>query len=135
MTAELDLARQWVHKAENDLLNADNNLRAENIPFDTVCFHCQQSAEKLLKAALIANNITPSRTHDLMILLKSLLKIDSTATVLREPLANLIPYAVEIHYPDDWFMPSLEDAQEARDMVAQVLEWTHRVFPRLFPNG
>ena len=132
MTAELDLARQWVQKAENDLLNADNNLRAENIPLDTVCFHCQQAAEKLLKAVLIANNIMPSRTHDLMILLENVLIIDSTATVLRVPLANLMPYAVEIRYPDDWFMPSLEDAQEAKHMTAQVREWVYRVFPKLF---
>lgn len=135
MTAELDLARQWVQKAENDLLNADNNLCAENIPLDTVCFHCQQAAEKLLKAVLIANNTMPSRTHDLMILLENVSTINSTVTVLRAPLANLMPYAVEIRYPDDWFMPSLEDAEEARAMVSQVLEWTRRSFPKLFING
>ena len=47
MNADLQLAEQWVAKAKNDLLNADNNLAAEEIPFDTVCFHCQQAAEKL----------------------------------------------------------------------------------------
>jgi len=46
MCENLELARQWVAKAQNDLLNADNNIRAEEIPFDTVCFHCQQGAEK-----------------------------------------------------------------------------------------
>jgi hypothetical protein len=45
MNAEMDLARQWLAKAENDLLNADNNLKSEIIPYDTVCFHCQQAAE------------------------------------------------------------------------------------------
>jgi len=35
-------------------LNANDNLRAERVPFDTVCFHCQQAAEKLLKAFLAA---------------------------------------------------------------------------------
>jgi HEPN domain-containing protein len=50
MSEELELARQWMTKAANDLLNADNNLNAETIPLDTVCFHCQQAAEKLLKA-------------------------------------------------------------------------------------
>lgn len=38
MNAERDLARQWLAQAQNDLLNADNNLRSEVIPYDTVCF-------------------------------------------------------------------------------------------------
>lgn len=36
MNAEMDLARQWLAKAQNDLLNADNNLAAEIVPYDTV---------------------------------------------------------------------------------------------------
>lgn len=48
MNADVDLAKQWLAKAKNDLLNADNNLRSEIIPYDTVCFYCQQAAEKLL---------------------------------------------------------------------------------------
>ncbi len=29
----------WLAKADNDLLNIDNNLAAEHVPWDTVCFH------------------------------------------------------------------------------------------------
>ena len=47
MPGETEIGRQWVAKARNDLLNADNNLRSEHVPYDTVCFHCQQAAEKL----------------------------------------------------------------------------------------
>ena len=39
----------WLQKATNDLLNIDNNLRSAAVPWDTVCFHAQQAAEKLLK--------------------------------------------------------------------------------------
>lgn len=41
MSAETDIARQWLAKADSDLLNVDNNLRSQNVPCDTVCFHCQ----------------------------------------------------------------------------------------------
>lgn len=132
MTTEREIARQWVAKAKNDLLNADNNLRAKEIPFDTVCFHCQQAAEKLLKAVLIADGINPPRTHDLMLLLENVLSIAPSAEMLRDPLAILMPYAVEIRYPDDWFMPSPEDAAEAREMAEMVFEWARRSFPNLF---
>ncbi len=57
MNAEMELARQWLAKAQNDLLNADNHLKSEIIPHDTVRFHCQQAAEKLLKAYLVARGI------------------------------------------------------------------------------
>ncbi len=132
MTAERELARQWVAKAKNDLLNADNNLRAEEIPFDTVCFHCQQAAEKLLKAVLIANTIEPPRTHDLMLLLENILPIAPSAALLRSPLAILMPYAVEIRYPDDWFMPTQDDTLEARSAARQVFEWAKHITPELF---
>ena len=39
MSAEVEVARQWIQKARNDLLNADNNLAAEETHFDTICFH------------------------------------------------------------------------------------------------
>lgn len=35
MNAERDLARQWLAKARNDLLNADNNLKSEIVPYDS----------------------------------------------------------------------------------------------------
>ncbi|MFC1833890.1 HEPN domain-containing protein [Thermodesulfobacteriota bacterium] len=41
--------RRWLAKAENDLLNIRNNLSAAEVPWDTVCFHAQQTAERLLK--------------------------------------------------------------------------------------
>ena len=36
-----ELARAWFNKAENDLLTVRNNLAAEVVPADMVCFHCQ----------------------------------------------------------------------------------------------
>ena len=54
----------WLRKAEHDLLNIENNLAAKDIPWDTVCFHAQQAAEKVLKAFLISHGCDLSKTHD-----------------------------------------------------------------------
>ena len=35
MSEEIEIARQWLAKARNDILNADNNLNSELVPFDT----------------------------------------------------------------------------------------------------
>ena len=59
------LAQAWFRKAENDLLNARNNFEAELVPWDTVCFHCQQMAEKYLKGFLAWHAQPSGRTHDL----------------------------------------------------------------------
>lgn len=39
-----DDPRTWAAKAENDLLNIHNNLNAEQVPWDTICFPAQQAA-------------------------------------------------------------------------------------------
>ena len=132
MSEELELARQWMTKAANDLLNADNNLNAKTIPLDTVCFHCQQAAEKLLKAFLIAKGRTYPITHDLLAILENILPINSEAERLRDDLALLTPYAVEVRYPDDFYMPSLQDAREAREAADRVKQWFETAAPEIF---
>ena len=125
-------AKLWIEKAKNDLLNTDNNLASDRIPFDTVCFHCQQAAEKLLKAFLVARNVEYPITHNLFVILECILQFDPSAEVLRESLAILNPYSVEIRYPGDAWMPTLEDTKEARQAAQQVLDWIESKIQMLF---
>lgn len=61
-----EVLRIWVRKAEHDLEAADRIFSdVEGCPFDTVCFHCQQAAEKYLKCLLTCLGIHAPRTHDL----------------------------------------------------------------------
>ncbi len=131
MSAASDLAQQWLAKAKNDLLNADNNLNAKQIPLDTVCFHCQQAAEKLLKAFLVGNGCSYSFTHDLLLLLHQVLPIHAEAEKLRDALSLLMPYAVEIRYPDDTSTPAEEDAREARAAAEEVMVWLREALPEI----
>ena len=66
----MTLVNEWVEKAEADFKGAValNRLRKEPLP-NLVCYHCQQSTEKYLKAYLIAQDVTPPRIHDLVQLL------------------------------------------------------------------
>ena len=38
MSGEIEIVRQWLYKAKNDLLNADNNLKSEEVPFEPSVF-------------------------------------------------------------------------------------------------
>src|SRR5205809_5434888 len=60
---------EWVQKAEDDWIAANQLNQGSNRLYDQVGFHCQQSAEKYLKAILQELAHTIPRTHDLKILL------------------------------------------------------------------
>jgi len=59
----------WVVKAEEDWLAA-RTIDGAIIP-NVVCFHCEQCAEKYLKALLTLHDEPPPRSHDLGLLLGS----------------------------------------------------------------
>lgn len=50
-------------------------LRVKDKSYDGVCFHCQQSTEKFLKALLEESSLPVSRTHNLLDLHHSLLSM------------------------------------------------------------
>jgi HEPN domain-containing protein len=65
-----EVTDEWVMKADSDFHSADILLHSTDEPMiDTACFHCQQCAEKYLKAFLTENLIRFERTHVLMDLL------------------------------------------------------------------
>src|SRR5262245_25791381 len=90
---------QWVRKAESDYKAARILGQRKDPSTDETCFHCQQSAEKYLKAILQELGVVIPRTHELEHLLSLLLPHDATLRTLRRGLSLLTPYAVEYRYP------------------------------------
>jgi HEPN domain-containing protein len=69
-------------------------------PFhDQRCFHCQQAAEKYLKALLQELGLPVPRTHQLLDLLHLLLPHYSSLRSFRRGLDFLTRFAVDIRYP------------------------------------
>ncbi len=69
-------------------------------PFhDQQCFHCQQSAEKYLKAVLKELGQSIPRTHDLNHLLNLLGPCYPNLRSLRRGLVFLAEFAVDTRYP------------------------------------
>ena len=84
---------------------------------DLVCFCCQQSAEKYLKAVLNEQGLTAPRTHNLENLL-NLLPSQPRLAALRPGLKFLIQFAIEPRYPG--FRSSKRQATAALRWVAKV---------------
>ena len=58
---------QWIALANNDLALAEHTVRTMTpIPYEIVCFHCQQYVEKYLKAFLVSKGQEPPYIHDLV---------------------------------------------------------------------
>src|SRR5205807_7934693 len=90
---------QWVRKAEDDLSSARTLVANRPPQRDVVCFHCQQSAEKYLKALLQEVGAVVPKTHDLEDLLDLVLPHDASLKSLRRGLRSLTTYAVDYRYP------------------------------------
>lgn len=67
--------------------------------YNAVCFHCQQSAEKYLKARLEEAGLAFARTHDLLVLHQLVLQVEPAWQGLQPYLIFLNPYAVGYRYP------------------------------------
>jgi HEPN domain-containing protein len=91
---------EWVEKAEGDWNAARQLNRVRKDPnYDSVCFHCQQSVEKYLKARLEEAGINFPKTHDLIKLLGLAVTVEPQWVALHPLVAVLNPYAVGYRYP------------------------------------
>src|SRR5262245_11868503 len=92
----------WVRKAEHDFRGAAE-LHGRRPPLhDLVCFHCQQCAEKYLKALLEELGIAVVKTHALDQLLTILRPHHPSLRTLRRGLLFLKRFAVDIRYPGEY---------------------------------
>ena len=92
--------RDWIEKAESDYLAAVDLARRRKLPlYDMVCFHCQQSVEKYLKARLEEAALSFPKTHDLENLLTLLLPLEPLWSALTPATRRLKPFGVLIRYP------------------------------------
>ncbi|MBK5274947.1 MAG: HEPN domain-containing protein [Desulfuromonadales bacterium] len=106
------IVSQWLIKADNDLKTAGHGLTADEPITDTICFHCQQAVEKYLKMYLVSKGNDPFITHNLSILVAKCADYDPAFNELQR-FDFLTSYAVSLRYPDDFYMPEVEEAEEA----------------------
>jgi HEPN domain-containing protein len=124
---EARLTRQWLEKAEHDLLAAERLAQATPLP-DVVAFHCQQAAEKALKAYLTWHERPFRRVHDLEELVHECAQVDAGFVGLLPAGRRLSPYAVDPRYPGEDSEPTIAEMQEAHQLARQILEFVvHRL--------
>jgi HEPN domain-containing protein len=94
------IVREWLNYSHSDLVTACHMFyNAHTKEVEVSVFHCQQCAEKALKAYLVAHEIDPPKIHDLPILCKMCAEIDGKFQSLMDISYDLNPYAVAARYP------------------------------------
>lgn len=114
---------EWLKYAENDILTAKTMRAIENPPMEIVCYHCQQTAEKLLKAFLIRKEEPLSKTHDLVFLNSKCIKLDQKFEYISKECFRLTNYGVNTRYPsvmdiiEEDMDKAIADADKIMDFV------------------
>jgi len=89
--ARRELVRAWLAKALHDLGTARKAAADPDPYLDTAVYHCQQVAEKSLKAFLTFHDVLFDKTHNLGSLLVQAAAIDSSFMGLADAAETLTP--------------------------------------------
>lgn len=119
--ATIEFIKQWLAKANEDLLVVNRLTDNEIIATSSVCFHCQQAVEKFLKAYLIANGVDIHKTHNIEFLLTECSDID-------KDFANIDPkelsdFGVDVRYPGDMYIPDKEETLEYKKLAYEIKDF------------
>ena len=94
--------KEWLRYADMDILSANhlNEIQYPK-PLEIICYHCQQAAEKMLKALILAYDGELQKTHDLGLLVDELSEFVTFSEDILNAADSLTPYGVKIRYPQE----------------------------------
>ncbi|RLF03890.1 MAG: DNA-binding protein [Thermoprotei archaeon] len=117
-----NLTKEWIIKSQNDLKSAEI-LYKEDGPTDSLCFHCHQAMEKILKAFLVFNKKEFPKTHDLVHLLNLCKKIDGSFKTMEDEASFLNRFYIEVRYPPEIAVYSKEECREAIEYTQELTQF------------
>jgi HEPN domain-containing protein len=116
---QYDYLKNWLFRANEDIAVLENLFESgPDLYASTICYHAQQAVEKFLKAFLVFHNIDFPKTHDLDYLLLECEKIEPGNFEI--DLGSLTDFEVSLRYPDDFYVPDIEETTQYRDIALAV---------------
>ncbi len=115
---------RWLEKARSGLDSAYNCAFGPRPTLDDAAYHLQQAAEKLVKAALVAEGIHPPYSHNIAMLVR-MLPAAHPCRASMDGLVRFAPYATVFRYPTDADpepVPTPEQIDIWIDEVTAILE-------------
>jgi HEPN domain-containing protein len=120
---------EWLKLASEDLQSAE--CLFEERLFRMVCFHAQQTVEKVLKSVLAENDVEIPRIHNLLDLNNSARRL-GYATDLTDEEAIFLNTIYRWRYPPDLGLlplgePTEMDAQRALNIARAIVYWSRNL--------
>lgn len=117
--------RVWLEFAQTDLAVAHHLMDTMHPkPLEVICYHCQQCAEKAIKAVYIALNLPGGlpKKHDLSFLLEQMKNRVPVSDEVLDHADELNPYGIVVRYPSHI---EVEEYHAARAMrfAEEFLAW------------
>ncbi len=103
MADALTEAKAWMVKAWRDLETARRAVAGRPPFYDVGVYHCQQAAEKAVKAFLVRHGKAHEKTHDIEVLVDLAGEIEPGFRQLADAADLLTPYATRFRYPNATF--------------------------------
>ena len=109
--------KEWLRYADMDILSANhlNEIQYPK-PLEIICYHCQQAAEKMLKALILAYDEELQKTHDLGLLVDELSEFVTFSEDILNAADSLTPYGVKIRYPQELNIKEYHVSKALSDM-------------------
>lgn len=114
--------KSWLVNASQDLKAAELLVRASPDLFGAAVFHCQQAAEKTMKAFLAWHDMPFRKTHDLEQIGEACLAIDPTLKEVVDRSIPLTEYAWKFRYPGQPASPTHKEAKAALALAVEVYD-------------
>jgi HEPN domain-containing protein len=129
--APVSEAKAWMVKAWRDLETARRAAIGEPPFYDVAVYHCQQAAEKAVKAFLVHHGKPYEKTHDIEVLVDLAGEIDSNFSTLADAADALTPYATRFRYPNATFAvePQPTEYDEALKYAQAIYDFVLHVLP------
>lgn len=129
--ASVSEAKAWMTKAWRDLETARRAATGEPPFYDIAVYHCQQAAEKSVKAFLVHHGRPYEKTHDVEVLVDLAGEIDSRFSQLADAGDVLTPYATQFRYPNATFAvePKPAEYEEALRCAKSVYDFVLNRLP------
>jgi HEPN domain-containing protein len=127
-----EIVRQWVDLADKDLALAEHTAKTMlPVPYEMVCFHCQQFVEKYLKAFLVSKEQEPPYIHDLVKLAALCETENPDFRQIKQKCVILAEYGVQPRYPGGMQIIE-EDMVRALHFATDIKIFIREKAPELF---
>jgi len=129
--AALELVKDWLTRAHQDLRAALILAAAEDAPLDVAIYHCQQAGEKAVKAYLQWRDDPFAKTHNLRALVIQAATLEKGFDALERSADILTPYVSAFRYPGgaDESMPTREEFDEALKHAQTIYDFVLKQLP------